>query len=352
MSCAKKVSPTTAPGKRPPTTQPSHFQKQPIVSAPSLVGGCTHCGCPGHATHCSSTSPSLNITLIPITGLEDPDNSGSQNRRLDGDRNQSTGRTDNTVETPLPLDTSPGHPPKSNFPENHTSPYSQTQLHTSATLGGGCVLCGDPLIFHADFSLCVSCHNSSLGANQDDEAQYHNNSSIGSRNQPRHLLATQFQFPGPPTSNPGSPRSDCIICADLISHPNSPFCSACYVSSRTMGPKLIEIRTDHDAFRAVEKQFISSWKFHTYPNVKAVYKVLGSSEALAGYVNYRAAVELRGHFGVRGKSPGNQNTLWYGTKRRCNLGDQGSTQFCSDLECSLCSTLQSLNAAHSKEQNK
>ena len=50
----------------------------------------------------------------------------------------------------------------------------------------------------------------------------------------------------------------------------------------------------------------------------------------------RTAVETRGQFVSQGRSPGNENRRWHGTRRECRLGDRGQTQLCSSLTCSLC----------------
>ena len=56
---------------------------------------------------------------------------------------------------------------------------------------------------------------------------------------------------------------------------------------------------------------------------------------------YRAAVEAKGQFVGSGRSEGNENRRWHGTRRVCNLGDNGQTQFCSTPNCSLCSIIRS-----------
>ena len=40
-----------------------------------------------------------------------------------------------------------------------------------------------------------------------------------------------------------------------------------------------------------------------------------------------------------GRSEGNEHRRWHGTRRVCNLGDKGHTQFCSSTTCSLCSII-------------
>ena len=50
----------------------------------------------------------------------------------------------------------------------------------------------------------------------------------------------------------------------------------------------------------------------------------------------RNAVEARGCFTTLGLNPGNQRRRWHGTNRKCNIGDDGRTSFCSSSRCSLC----------------
>jgi hypothetical protein len=51
---------------------------------------------------------------------------------------------------------------------------------------------------------------------------------------------------------------------------------------------------------------------------------------------FSAAVESRGQFVAQGRSAGNENRRWHGTRRECNLGDKGNTTFCGSSTCSLC----------------
>jgi len=58
------------------------------------------------------------------------------------------------------------------------------------------------------------------------------------------------------------------------------------------------------------------------------------------YENYLNKVESKGEFLAGGKSRGNENRRWHGTRRVCNIGDQGVTDFCDDSSCSLCCIIQ------------
>ena len=42
-----------------------------------------------------------------------------------------------------------------------------------------------------------------------------------------------------------------------------------------------------------------------------------------------------------GKTPGNENRRWHGTRRKCNIGDRGVTTLCTNPRCSLCSIIES-----------
>lgn len=73
----------------------------------------------------------------------------------------------------------------------------------------------------------------------------------------------------------------------------------------------------------------------------AVYKVIVTQASLDQYQRYLDSVEARGNFALIGKSRGNENRRWHGTKRKCYLGDPGRTTFCNDMGCSLCCIIKS-----------
>ena len=47
-------------------------------------------------------------------------------------------------------------------------------------------------------------------------------------------------------------------------------------------------------------------------------------------------VEAKRRFTSKGKTRGNENRRWHGTTRKCKIGDEGVTKFCSNPSCSLC----------------
>jgi len=53
-------------------------------------------------------------------------------------------------------------------------------------------------------------------------------------------------------------------------------------------------------------------------------------------LGHRDSVEARANFVAIRKSRGNENRRWHGTTRKCNIGDNGITTFCTDSGCSLC----------------
>ncbi len=53
-------------------------------------------------------------------------------------------------------------------------------------------------------------------------------------------------------------------------------------------------------------------------------------------LRYSASVESRGQFTKQGKLPGNERDGWHGTRRECQLGNEGKTRFCTSITCSLC----------------
>lgn len=110
----------------------------------------------------------------------------------------------------------------------------------------------------------------------------------------------------------------------------------------------------------VADQFKASWRHvgSTCPTVRRIYKIMMPPGKLASYEAYkyvtpwfsariwvlrycdnRTAVEGKGQFVAQGRSAGNENRRWHGTRRVCNLGDKGHTQFCSQSSCSLCSII-------------
>ncbi|KAH8112677.1 hypothetical protein DFH11DRAFT_1784149, partial [Phellopilus nigrolimitatus] len=130
----------------------------------------------------------------------------------------------------------------------------------------------------------------------------------------------------------------CLQCKKVpkkISH----FCSrACAQNAQQNSPGLLEVPEGHTTFKSVSDQFKLSWR-HTNkkcPTVRRVYKIIGSQASLDKYEAYRDSVETRGQFKAAGRSVGNENRRWHGTRRECSLGDQGHTQFCASTTCSLC----------------
>lgn len=104
----------------------------------------------------------------------------------------------------------------------------------------------------------------------------------------------------------------------------------------------------------VASQFEKSWRSTApCPEVRAVYKIVSTKLSLEKYEDYksysyprmffsrtdwpfRSSIEARGHFVNKGRSLGNENRRWHGTKRQCSLGDKDNTKLCSSTNCPLC----------------
>lgn len=54
------------------------------------------------------------------------------------------------------------------------------------------------------------------------------------------------------------------------------------------------------------------------------------------YPDHSDKVETKGKFFSKDVSRGNERRRWHGTKRTCNIGDEGKTQLCTAPSCSLC----------------
>ncbi|KAJ3807507.1 hypothetical protein F5876DRAFT_79635 [Lentinula aff. lateritia] len=131
----------------------------------------------------------------------------------------------------------------------------------------------------------------------------------------------------------------CIMCLKAAKQTNSHFCSkACADNAEMKGPMILEVPAGHVTFKDVSDQFKASWRHvgAKCPPVKRIYKIVSPQSSLASYNAYKASVEARGQFSAAGRSAGNENRRWHGTKRECHLGDKGYTQFCGSQTCSLC----------------
>ncbi|TDL25748.1 ADP-ribosylation [Rickenella mellea] len=130
----------------------------------------------------------------------------------------------------------------------------------------------------------------------------------------------------------------CLMCKKLPKKVGQ-FCTkACADDAKQKGPMILEVPEGHVTFKNVSEQFKASWRHvnKTCPKVRRVYKIVGTQASVDKYEAYLNSVEARGQFRSQGRSPGNENRRWHGTRRNCNFGDQGQTQFCSSTSCSLC----------------
>jgi len=133
----------------------------------------------------------------------------------------------------------------------------------------------------------------------------------------------------------------CISCRIAPSTSKSVLCQICYDDALSRAPALVQVPDDHRNYKSVEKQFKDTWRHKTTcPEVKAVYKIVVTDASMAQYQKYLDGVESKGNFVAMGKSRGNENRRWHGTRRKCNLGDIGHHTFCADMECALCCIIQ------------
>ena len=113
----------------------------------------------------------------------------------------------------------------------------------------------------------------------------------------------------------------------------------------------------------VATRFVETWgrTGKLCPSVRCVYKILSQRDIQKRYETYRyvvtvlvtspmfasntslfrSMVEERGRFVTLGKAAGNETHGWHGTRRACQLGNSGPTEFCSSPACSLCSIVTS-----------
>lgn len=134
-------------------------------------------------------------------------------------------------------------------------------------------------------------------------------------------------------------RSFCLICGAKPQHQRALICSmACDEKVRLRGHKIMRIPYDHASHKSIVNQFESSWR-HTgkkCPAVKHVYLIVSPKLVVDRYEAYRERVEARGNFAATGRSAGNENRRWHGTRRECDLGEDGQTEPCTLPTCSLC----------------
>lgn len=134
----------------------------------------------------------------------------------------------------------------------------------------------------------------------------------------------------------------CISCRIALINGPTLLCQSCHDNVRNSAPIIVQVPENHNNYESVKSQFKRTWRHSsTSPEVKAVYKIIASESSLKQYQQYLDAVETRGNFVAMGKSRGNENRRWHGTRRKCLLGDTGNTSFCNDMGCSLCCIIKS-----------
>ncbi|KAF5370465.1 hypothetical protein D9615_009750 [Tricholomella constricta] len=128
----------------------------------------------------------------------------------------------------------------------------------------------------------------------------------------------------------------CLLCrARPRFEADANFCGkTCMNTAYAKGPILFEVLKGDDIFKSVADQFKASWRHKNKPcpPVRHVYKIIMSNASMATYKAYRAKVDAQGTF----PTEGNENRRWHGTRRKCNLGDNGLTTLCTSPDCSMC----------------
>jgi len=189
---------------------------------------------------------------------------------------------------------------------------------------------------------------------------------------------------GPGTCRLG--HKGCVACRKADKSGNTNFCTSCEVSVMQNAPAIIEIAEENETFKSglfcrfhdpssrslkIREQSLnsSSVRGGTPPRVRKfapstrswqrnrtwtnTTRTGTSSSSLNAkgppltVPNFSDSVEARGHFTGVNRPPGNENRRWHGTRRKCTLGDNGCTTFCSDSQCSLCCIINtSFDLAH------
>lgn len=137
-------------------------------------------------------------------------------------------------------------------------------------------------------------------------------------------------------------ENGCISCREADTNGSVVFCQLCYNELLSMTPMIVEVPRDHERYKSVESQFRQKWLHNgKCPEVRAIYKIVSTKANVARYERYLDRVEAKGNFASKGKARGNENRRWHGTTRKCNIGDNGVTKFCSNPSCSLCCIMKS-----------
>lgn len=146
--------------------------------------------------------------------------------------------------------------------------------------------------------------------------------------------------PGPTFTAPNSPssggsniyegKSVCLMCRRRRKNGRFDFCGIdCRSEAQALSPLLLEVPKGHTTFTKVERKFQDSWKpaiDAPCPPVREVYRVVESAALLEAYTEYR-------------ETYGNEHFRYHGTKRSCQLGNNGYTTLCESPLCNACSII-------------
>jgi len=101
----------------------------------------------------------------------------------------------------------------------------------------------------------------------------------------------------------------------------------------------VPLSTGDPLYSTLEKKFMKGWKHPNKkkPQLQAMYKILWSDASLKPYNDYRALVAASSALRERSTNPANEQLLFHGTNRYCQLVEDGSkVRLCNLSTCHLC----------------
>jgi len=128
----------------------------------------------------------------------------------------------------------------------------------------------------------------------------------------------------------GDPKSACLMCRSRPKNGGYDFCGiTCRDAARKLAPLLLEVPRGHTTFTMVENKFKEAWKPANRtlcPPVRNVYRVVETSSSRDAYSSYA-------------KLHGNECFRYHGTRRSCQLGENGNAKLCTSSFCNACSII-------------
>lgn len=103
--------------------------------------------------------------------------------------------------------------------------------------------------------------------------------------------------------------------------------------------RLMPLSTQDPLYSIIENKFIKGWKHSNKkrPQLRAMYRILWSDASLKLYNDYRALVASSPALRSRSMNLANEQLLFHGTNRYCQLADDGTkVRLCNLPTCHLC----------------